>query len=162
MCSSGGATGLCLWHYQFCSLLPTKLWLMKPSSSLISISLFIFIMAETAHRKQRPWWTNNTPASCFFCPLSLIWRERERPVLIAIWSTAQGGEEHVSVFFVKSIFFFSSLSLSLISISRLYKISHKVTKHIAASFFQRQCYQLPFLIDLMPGLKSQSCLFTLP
>lgn len=89
VCSSGGATGLCLWHYQFCSPLPTKLWLMKSSSPLISISLFIFIMAKKAHRNQGPWWTNNTPASCLFCPLSLIWRESENsPMLIAIWSTA--------------------------------------------------------------------------
>ncbi len=148
VCSSGGATGLCLWHYQFCSLLPTKLWLMKPSSSLISISLFIFIMAETAHRKQRPWWTNNTPASCFFCPLSLIWRERERPRADSNMIYCPRRRRACFCLLCQIHLFFFHLSLSLISISRLYKISHKVTKHIAASFFQRQCYQLPFWLIL--------------
>lgn len=56
VCSSGGATGLHLWHDQFCSL--HRALIDEALFVLILISFFIFIMAETALGKRRPWWTN--------------------------------------------------------------------------------------------------------
>lgn len=87
--------------------------------------------------------------------------ERENgPVLIAIWSTAQGGEERVSVFFVKSIFFFH-LSLSHLNLSPLQNIAQS-SKTYSRIFLSKAVLSASLLIELMPGLKSQSCLFTLP
>lgn len=147
VCSSGGATGLCLWHYQFCSLLPTKLWLMKPSSFLISISLFIFIMAETESKSSGGQTKLQAPLSSVLYP---SFGERE-------WLRADSkmiyGPRRWRACFCLPCQIYHFFHLSHISNSRLYKILHKVPKHIATSFFQRQCYRLPSPVKMATSMK---------
>lgn len=131
---------------------------MKPSSSLISISLLIFIMAETAHRKQRPWWTNNTPASCFFCPLSLIWREREWPRADSNMIYCPRRRRACFCLLCQIHLFFSSLSH--LNLSPLQNIAQS-SKTYSRIFLSKAVLSASLLIELMPGLKSQSCMFTL-